>query len=606
MSRYHFRQAIGLSISVVLMLAAQARAAVWQGFDKSPYFGEQTRWMHFEPGVRALVIAPGVDQIKPDRPSRVIFFATPNGNTLEQTLGCRMTEGLNWHYDIQHIAAQYRAYRAVDERENLVLVCVQPDIRSWPTWCKRHEDHTELIQGIVKQVLDVIPLKSPHVTLASHSGGGAFMFGFIDGVDVIPDRVDRLIFLDSDYNYDDAKHHGEKFIHWLKADPSHRLVVVAYDDREVTDQGKKIVGPTGGTYRATHRMIDRLQKAGDVKGGRVGVFMAYAAIDGRAHLLIHPNKENIIQHTRLVGEMNGLMYALALDTPEADSVPEIGGPRAYMPWIQAEPYVEKTQTDTAPKHTDNQSQTPTIPPRPADAMPGRAFMKSIEDLTPAERDLAIRKELLRGNVPAFFRRFVTIHTRSKKSDDGELSVTFQASPDYLCVGSDKDFVRVAVTPQTAQVVADAFGCSLPTCKMVDEVYRQATVKLAPLPLTEERQSVTSLLQHNGLIEWQRQGHPLGELVAGIKKDVVITNRLKEKPDRVAIYGWHRLSGQPIQPLTIVHTDTYTDYSHGVRLIQQTIRLGDEPGTVEQTLADPNLAPLLSDEGVIKPARYQTR
>lgn len=232
-------------------------------------------------------------------------------------------------------------------------------------------------------------------------------------------------------------------------------------------------------------------------------------------------------------------------------------------------------------------------------------MKSIEDLSPVERDLAIREALLRGNVPDFFRKFVAIHTRSKMTNDSELSVTFLASPDYLCVGSDEDFVRVAVTPQTAQVVADAFGCSLPTRKMVDEIYTQATVKLAPLPLTEQRQSVTTLLQHNGLIDWQRQDKPLGELVAGIKKDVVITNRLKEKPNRVAIYGWHRLSGKPIQPLTIVHVNTYTDYSHGIRLIRQAIQLGDEPGTVEQTLSDPRTAPLLSDEGAITPARYET-
>ena len=39
--------------------------------------------------------------------------------------------------------------------------------------------------------------------------------------------------------------------------------------------------------------------------------------------------------------------------------------------------------------------------------------------------------------------------------------------------------------------------------------------------------------------------PLGRVVSGHKKDVVITNRLLRNPARAAIYGWHRLDGDPI-------------------------------------------------------------
>ncbi len=244
-----------------------------------------------------------------------------------------------------------------------------------------------------------------------------------------------------------------------------------------------------------------------------------------------------------------------------------------------------------------------IPPRSIDAAGGRAFMKSIAGLSPSDREAAIKDELLRGNVPGFFRRFITIHTRSKISDDSEVSATFEVSPDYLSIGSDDDFVRVPMTPMAAQAVADAFGCTLPTRKMVNDIYDQAPVKLAPLPLTEDRQAVTSFLQHNGLIEWQRQGQPLGELVAGIKKDIVVTNRLKEKPNRVAIFGWHQLDGQPIQPLTTVHVNTYVDYSHGVRLVNKAMRVGDEVKTIGAVLTDPGYAALLSDEGTINKPRY---
>ncbi len=582
----------------LLLSGLQVSADVWSGFEQSPFFNEQTYEMHFDSGVRLLMIAPAPDRIDPDKPNRVVFFATPNGNTIEQTLGARMTDGLDWHYDIQHIAAQHRLYQEANKRENLVLVCLQSDIKSWPSWRSQNANNAELIRGIVLNVLVAIPLKDPTVTLASHSGGGSFMFGFINGSETIPGWVDRFIYLDSNYGFCDEDGHGEKFKQWLAGDPDRRLLVVAYDDREITYQGKKVVSPTGGTYRATHRMLDSFKKYGDIVEHEVGKFKAYDALNGQARLLIHPNPENIILHTRLVGEMNGHLYGMALDTPEDEAFSDIGGPRAYMQWVQPYPYdqVEVQSTNDVGL---------SIPPRPADAMAGRAFMKSIEGLPADERDEAIRKELLRGNMPDFMRRFVAIHTRSKIADDSELSATYEVSPDYLSVGSNDDYVRVPVTPMTAHAVADAFGCVLPTRKMVDDIYDQAPIKLAPLPLTEERESVTSFLQHNGLIEWQREEirAPSGELIAGIKKDVVITNRIQERPNRVAIYGWHRLNGKAIQPLTIVHVNTYVDYSHGIRLVKKTMRVGEAPKPIDEVLADPSLAPLLSDEGTIEIPHY---
>lgn len=245
----------------------------------------------------------------------------------------------------------------------------------------------------------------------------------------------------------------------------------------------------------------------------------------------------------------------------------------------------------------------TIPDRPDGAISGRAFMKSVADLSPSDREAAIRDELLSGNVPGFMRRFVTIHALAMTGDDVEVTATYEVAPDYLSIGSDEDFVRVPMTPTTAQAVAEAFNCTLPTRKMVDDIYDQATIKLAPLPLTEDRQSVTTFLQHNGLIKWQRDEYDMDGLVAGIKKDIVVTNRLQEKPNRVAIYGWHKLDGAPIQPLSIVHVNTYVDYSHGVRLIRRAMRADGETTTIDTVLADPDLAALLSDEGTIEKPRY---
>jgi hypothetical protein len=175
---------------------------------------------------------------------------------------------------------------------------------------------------------------------------------------------------------------------------------------------------------------------------------------------------------------------------------------------------------------------------------------------------------------------------------------FDVMPDYLAIGSDADFVRMPMTPQSATIIAEAFGCALPTRKMVDDIYREALIKLEPRPMTKDRETVETFLAHNDIIGSQRQWKPLGELVAGHKKDVVVSNRLREKPGKVAIYGWHKLDGRPIQPLYVGHVDWYVDYSHGIRLVKKTVTIDGKPRDIGEVLRDPELSKLLSDEGPI--------
>jgi hypothetical protein len=107
--------------------------------------------------------------------------------------------------------------------------------------------------------------------------------------------------------------------------------------------------------------------------------------------------------------------------------------------------------------------------------------------------------------------------------------------------------------------------------------------------------------HNQMIEQQSraQGVSLGALVSGHKKDLVITNRLAARPGQLAIYGWHRSSGEPIQPLSTVHGAGYADYSHGVRLVSQKAIMDGRVQSVYDILRDPVLARVLSDEGAIR-------
>jgi hypothetical protein len=127
--------------------------------------------------------------------------------------------------------------------------------------------------------------------------------------------------------------------------------------------------------------------------------------------------------------------------------------------------------------------------------------------------------------------------------------------------------------------------------------------LPPHPLTREREAVATFLEHHEIIENQRAGKPLGFLITGIKKDIVLTPRIFEQPDRLAIYGWRQPGGKPIQPLTIVHWNRYVDYSHGVRLVRNAIEIDGKMSRITELLADPNRCSLVSDEAPMNPPRY---
>jgi hypothetical protein len=128
-----------------------------------------------------------------------------------------------------------------------------------------------------------------------------------------------------------------------------------------------------------------------------------------------------------------------------------------------------------------------------------------------------------------------------------------------------------------------------------------------MPPTSQMRSTDYLLRHNRTVDAQRAaaGPRLGVLTAGQKKDLVLSNRLKSAPGRVAIYGWHRGNGAPIQPLSTVHGAFYADYSHGVRLVSATAFVNGAPQPLTEVLQDPVLAPIVSSEGPIaEPRRLQ--
>ena len=249
------------------------------------------------------------------------------------------------------------------------------------------------------------------------------------------------------------------------------------------------------------------------------------------------------------------------------------------------------------------------------ALSGTRFAQSISDSTLSidEREKRIFEEILSGNVPAFYRKLVSI-TDSSVVGGIVHSIQYFVLPDFLAIGSDSDYFYCPMRPALAQKIANLLKCSLPTRQMSDRIYRMARVKLTPSPIPPSKlmTTVPVFIRHNQMVEEQRKSmlpdFPAGNLVAGNKKDIVVSNKIYTPDHRshVVIYGWHQPGGKAIQPLYNGHNADWADYSHGVRLIQNRVWVDGKRTSIKKILRSPDLHVLLSDEGVIDRPFYPQR
>ncbi len=247
-----------------------------------------------------------------------------------------------------------------------------------------------------------------------------------------------------------------------------------------------------------------------------------------------------------------------------------------------------------------------LPPRPAGAPTGSQFWNEVQQMPPAQREQAIARQIISGNVPPHLRSLEPVTLQAQTPQGETLQAIAHVTPDYLAIGSQEDHVLVPMSPITAQAIADATGTTLPTRKLVDHIYAQAEIQLSPSPMQPGSQmtSVAYFSRHDETIQSQRRnaGAAPGDLMAGHKKDVVITNRLDRKPNSVAIYGWHQSESNSIQPLSTLHENTYADYSHGIRLVGPTVKINGTDYATSDILKHPQWSVLLSDEGAISNPR----
>lgn len=237
-------------------------------------------------------------------------------------------------------------------------------------------------------------------------------------------------------------------------------------------------------------------------------------------------------------------------------------------------------------------------------MRGTDFAEQLQALSPAQREVRVLAHLDKQvrwpwvPVPIL-------------GEDGAPRGEVRVASDLFAIGEPGDFLRIPLSGPGADMVAATAGAILPTSKLSDLIWQAADVKLPPLPwgppYDGSMLSLDRVIEHHRRIEDERAGRT--GLVAGHKKDVVLSKRLGWQPKQVAIYGWHRANdagaGVPIQPLSLFHEASYADYSHGVRLVHRTMTLDGHEVDIEDVLANPATYALLArgTDGPLTTVRY---
>lgn len=261
----------------------------------------------------------------------IVLYALPNGNTTEQTMGKKIKKGDDWHFNIQHIKAQTAFVRKELDKQNVVVAYLENSFKSWPLWKTKHANYTAEVQHIADTIFGLFAAKEKVIYLNGHSGGGRFIFSFLDGLKEIPAYVERISFLDSDYGYNAA--YLPKFITWLQSNRHATLNVFAYNDSVALLNRTRFVSDTGGTWYRSFLMFRDLSDHFRFTKKRDDSLIVYRSADKRIQFFLKTNPEKKILHTVQV-ELNGFIHSLLMGTKKESKRYNYFGERAYKDLIE--------------------------------------------------------------------------------------------------------------------------------------------------------------------------------------------------------------------------------------------------------------------------------
>ena len=94
-----------------------SHSQILKDFRETGSFNEQELWIKNGPDSVTININAPLHFNKKGK-TFLVLFALPNGNSIEWTKGKKIKAGDDWHFDIQHIAAQIRFVRELDKKNN--------------------------------------------------------------------------------------------------------------------------------------------------------------------------------------------------------------------------------------------------------------------------------------------------------------------------------------------------------------------------------------------------------------------------------------------------------------------------------------------------------
>lgn len=266
-----------------------------------------------------------------EQKSIIILYVLPNGNTTEQTMGKKIKKGDDWHFDIQHIKAQTNFIRKELKKQNIVVVYLENNYLSWPSWKTKHANYIAEVQHITDTIFSLFSAKEKEIYLNGHSGGGRFIFSYLDGVNKIPAYVKRISFLDSDYGYEAA--YLPKIKTWLQHNKTAYLTVFAYNDSVALLNGKRFVSDTGGTWYRSFLMLHDLSPDFNFTKTKDDSLVVYQSKDKRIQFYLKTNPDKKIYHTVQV-ELNGFIHSILMGTKRESKKYTYFSERAYKELIE--------------------------------------------------------------------------------------------------------------------------------------------------------------------------------------------------------------------------------------------------------------------------------
>lgn len=211
--------------------------------------------------------------------------------------------------------------------------------------------------------------------------------------------------------------------------------------------------------------------------------------------------------------------------------------------------------------------------------------------------------------------FSSIKSEYVDSDGTEHTGEFYVFDDALKI----EGVRVNVTAETQQKIADKLSCMLMTAKIADMRFDQANTIIKPRP-RKITSSTKSMIEHSEDIDDQLKGIDKPGIVSTVGKHWIIDNKLlyPKKPGMAINYGWHfkgnsyqgirgglpvnyrKMPGvRMIQTRGSHHSLIHSDYSQICVLVDRNCIVNDVAMDLADVIQDSTLSHLACHDGKMK-------